>query len=193
VNYRLTAEGVEFIHDFLVRIFLPFDERVTGDEYRDRNLIESAVARPFQTAFEQEIWPSIEQKAAALFHSITCNHCFLNGNKRTAVIALDLFLEANGFTLVMPHKDVYQLARETASPRPSDMSQAAVLSSLSSQISVAIVDIATLSSEKAYFQQLGSLFEFAEGQVNARKRLHEALPQLRKLPSDLKLFIPADQ
>jgi len=42
---------------------------------------------------------SLPEKAAALFHSLIANHPFENGNKRTAVIALELFLSANSVLL----------------------------------------------------------------------------------------------
>ena len=42
---------------------------------------------------------SLPEKAAALFHSLIANHPFGNGNKRTAVIALELFLSANSVLL----------------------------------------------------------------------------------------------
>ena len=111
---QLSPDDIEFIHDILVGAFLPYDEHVGPAEYRNRALIESAAARPFQTAFGVEAWPALAEKAAALFHSLTCNHCFLNGNKRTAVIALDLFLAANGYLLLLTQEEVYELAKVTA-------------------------------------------------------------------------------
>ena len=48
-----------------------------------------------------------------MFHSIACNHCFLNGNKRTAVMALDLFLTANDHMLLLNNQDVYNLSKGT--------------------------------------------------------------------------------
>ncbi len=44
------------------------------------------------------------KKAAALFESIGKNHAFLNANKRTAFIALNLFLGYNGYKLEMEKK-----------------------------------------------------------------------------------------
>jgi death-on-curing family protein len=112
--FPLSAAFVEFCHDSLVSLWWPGIEPVSAAEHRDENLLNSAVYRPFQTACGQEIFPHIEEKAAALFHSLISNHAFLNGNKRTAVIALDLFLCANRMHLYLSNPAMYRLARKTA-------------------------------------------------------------------------------
>ena len=111
---KLEPAFIEHIHDVLVGAFLPFDEKINPSEYRNNGFIDSAAARPFQTAFGAEVYPSLQQKAAALFHSLVCNHCFINGNKRTAVIALDMFLAINMHLLVMASDEVYEMAKDTA-------------------------------------------------------------------------------
>lgn len=103
------------IHDQLVAAFWSFDEPIQPNEYRSRALIESAVNRPFQYAFGRPAYPTTTAKAAAMFHSLVTNHPFENGNKRTAVIAVDLFLLANGRFLFLTQSEIYRLARETAS------------------------------------------------------------------------------
>jgi death-on-curing family protein len=112
--FALTGPYIEMIHDELVAQLWSDQEPTGPADYRDTNLIESAVGRPFQTFFEQDLYVSPYEKAAALFHSLVCNHCFQNGNKRTALIALDHFLTANGYCLVANNARVYQLAKQTA-------------------------------------------------------------------------------
>jgi death-on-curing protein len=56
----------------------------------------SSCARPFQTAFGEPIYRSSYERAAALFHSIICNHAFVDGNKRTGTVAALLLLDAEG-------------------------------------------------------------------------------------------------
>lgn len=103
------------IHDELVaRSLWPGSEPVRPDEYRDPALLDSAVNRPFQAFGETEFYPGIRSKAAALFHSLACNHCFFNGNKRTALVTLDMFLTVNSYCLLASNGDVYELAKETA-------------------------------------------------------------------------------
>ena len=69
---------------------------------------------PFQSAGGQEIYPTVVAKAAALFHSLISNHAFHNGNKRTAVLAMDTFLIGNGYSLALDNDPMYELARDTA-------------------------------------------------------------------------------
>lgn len=66
---------------------------------RDVGLIESACMRPQATAFGEDAYPSIWEKAAALLQSLACNHGFVDGNKRTAWMAVTVFLEVNGHPL----------------------------------------------------------------------------------------------
>jgi death-on-curing family protein len=82
---------------------------------RDQALLESAAARPFQTAFLQEVHRGLLAKGAALFHSLITNHPFEDGNKRTAVTSLQLFLVANDVLLLAGQADMYNLAIGTAS------------------------------------------------------------------------------
>lgn len=82
---------------------------------RDRNLLESAIARPFQTGFGRYIHRGVIRRGAALFHSLIANHPFGDGNKRTAVTALHHFLLANGLLLLASPERVYELALRTAS------------------------------------------------------------------------------
>lgn len=56
------------------------------------HLLKSALARPLQTAFGEEIYKDSFAKAAALLDSIANNHGFRDGNKRTAMAAANLFL-----------------------------------------------------------------------------------------------------
>lgn len=59
---------------------------------RDAGAIEAAVFRP-QTGY----YDSVEEEAAALMESLGMNHGFIDGNKRIAFTAADVFLRRNGF------------------------------------------------------------------------------------------------
>jgi death-on-curing protein len=61
---------------------------------RDPGAIEAAVFRP-QTGY----YESVEEEAAALMESLGMNHGFIDGNKRIAFTAADVFLRRNGFYL----------------------------------------------------------------------------------------------
>jgi death-on-curing protein len=59
---------------------------------RDMGLLESALYRP-RTGYYQDI----AEMAAALFESLLMNHPFVDGNKRVAFFATDVFLRLNGW------------------------------------------------------------------------------------------------
>lgn len=61
---------------------------------RDVASIKSAIARPYTGYYR-----SIARKAAALTHSLALNHGFVDGNKRTALYAVNLLLRKSGYIL----------------------------------------------------------------------------------------------
>jgi death-on-curing protein len=69
---------------------------------RDQGAIEAAVFRP-QTGY----YNSLEEEAAALMESLGNNHGFLDGNKRIAFTATDVFLRRNGFYIEVGEQDGY--------------------------------------------------------------------------------------
>lgn len=90
-------------------------ERTLGTvEVRDMGLLESALARPRTTAFGEEAYTTLEEKAAALTHSIVKNHALIDGNKRLALSALIGFLGVNGKRLTFDndaaHDFIIQIA-----------------------------------------------------------------------------------
>ena len=71
---------------------------------KDSGLLESAILRPRSSAFGDDAYPSVFNKATALFESLGMNHPFQNANKRTAFAALVIFLQLNGYRFVMNQK-----------------------------------------------------------------------------------------
>ena len=67
-----------------------------GTGTRDANLLESAIARPLNRAGYGD--PNIAELAAVYAIAICGNHPFVDGNKRTAYVALETFLALNGMT-----------------------------------------------------------------------------------------------
>jgi death-on-curing protein len=63
---------------------------------RDLHLLHSAVRRPKIVLFGEPQFPALADKAAALLESLAYHHLFVDGNKRTAVQAVALFLARNG-------------------------------------------------------------------------------------------------
>ena len=67
---------------------------------RQIDLLESAVYAPFQTFYGQDLYESVYDKAAQLCFGICKNHPFVDGNKRTAVHSMLVFLDVNDIELV---------------------------------------------------------------------------------------------
>jgi death-on-curing protein len=77
-----------------------FNKRFVGpDMLREFGLLEGAVMRPQATAFGEDAYPSLHDKAAALLHSLARNHPFVDGNKRTAWAATTVFYQINGHVI----------------------------------------------------------------------------------------------
>lgn len=69
---------------------------------RDAGALEAAVGRP-QTGYYKDI----VEEAAALFESLSQNHPFIDGNKRTAITATAVFLMTNGYKLSFDESEMY--------------------------------------------------------------------------------------
>lgn len=89
----LTFDVVLAIHDDMI-------ERYGGSHgIRDIGIIQSALARPQASFAGEDLYPTVLDKAAALFHSLIFNHAFVDGNKRTSMTAMSRFLYINGYEL----------------------------------------------------------------------------------------------
>ena len=95
----------DYITEILLEDILEFHSELeesdipVEDGVRDMALLESAVNAPFQTFCGQDLFPSIYEKAARLLYGIANNHAFVDGNKRTAVHAMEVFLIMNRVSL----------------------------------------------------------------------------------------------
>ncbi|MDN6296353.1 MAG: type II toxin-antitoxin system death-on-curing family toxin, partial [Alkalibacterium sp.] len=76
-------------------------------------LLNSCVERPKQTVMGEDAYVDVFEKSVALFESIEKNHCFINGNKRTAFVCLIQFLSYNGYKFVMKPKQAEDFVVDT--------------------------------------------------------------------------------
>lgn len=83
-----SKDDVIEIHEHLARMFQREADPISPAGVKNSNLLESACTRPHTGMGNFEKYPSVELKLAALFHSLTKNHPFHNGNKRTALATL---------------------------------------------------------------------------------------------------------
>ena len=83
-------------------------------EVRDYGLLESALARPQATAFGQDAYQGLDEKAAALLHSVVSNHALVDGNKRLGLAAIIAFYGLNGRRLTLSNDAAYELVMAVA-------------------------------------------------------------------------------
>ena len=75
---------------------------------RDEGLLESALARPQQLHAYGDPAPDVADLAAALAYGLARNHPFLDGNKRTAAVCCETFVELNGATIEADDPQLYE-------------------------------------------------------------------------------------
>lgn len=113
----LSGAEVAAIHYALAK-----DARVSNDPIdppgvRDEHLLESAIFRQ-HTAFDSIMkYPTVETAAAALLCAIVHNHPFHNGNKRTALVSMLVFLDENGLVLTCSQDDLFRFVLSVARHR----------------------------------------------------------------------------
>lgn len=76
-------------------------------DLRDEGRLESALARPQQLYAYGDLPPDLADLAASLAHGIAKNHAFVDGNKRSAIVSCETFIELNGATLDASDAAIY--------------------------------------------------------------------------------------
>ena len=89
-----------------------------ADGIRDRNAIESALARPLNLAAYGN--PDAADLAAAYAYGLARNHGFVDGNKRTAWVTARLFLADNGQRLEFDPLDAIRVVEDVAGSHIDD-------------------------------------------------------------------------
>lgn len=111
---HLSVEEVCRIHDALALDFALSDDPIDPPGVRDKGLLESAVSRPHTSLGESDKYPTVEMAGSALLHSLVLNHPFHNGNKRTGIVSLLVFLDANKFIPTCAQEDLFRLVLRLA-------------------------------------------------------------------------------
>ena len=105
----LTKRQILLLHSALIQ------QSGGADGIRDEGLLDSAVNTPFQTFADQELYPSLLEKAARLGFGLICNHPFIDGNKRIGTHAMMVFLDINQMTLSYEDDDLIETILRVAS------------------------------------------------------------------------------
>lgn len=97
--------------------------RAVGAEVvvRDDGLLASAAARPQASVIGAAAYPGIEEKAAALLHSLARNRALVDGNKRSALAGMIAFLGVNGLRLTWTDDEAYDITIAVAAGELDDV------------------------------------------------------------------------
>lgn len=78
-----------------------------GSGVRDEGMLDSALVRPQQLHAYGDPPPDLADLAASLAFGLARNHPFVDGNKRTAAVACEVFIMLNSATLAAEDQDLY--------------------------------------------------------------------------------------
>ncbi len=81
---------------------------------RDVGLLESALAQPKMTFDGKYVHKTLFDKTAAYGFHVCKNHPFVDGNKRVALVLMDIFLQKNGWEIISPEEEVYRMMMSLA-------------------------------------------------------------------------------
>lgn len=98
----LSKEQIIMLHSQLIA------ETGVIDGIRDEGMSDSALAAPFQSFEDTDVYPSILQKAARLAYGLVKNHAFIDGNKRIGAHAMLIYLELNKIDLEYTQDDLME-------------------------------------------------------------------------------------
>lgn len=105
---RLSKEQILLLHSQLIQ------QTGGSDGVRDHTLLESAIEAPFQFFDGNELYPTIQAKAARLGYGLIKNHCMIDGNKRLGAHAMLVFLALNGIELLYTQQELYEVILQVA-------------------------------------------------------------------------------
>lgn len=95
----ITREAVLAIHSEAIARF------GGTDGVRDENLLDSALAQPFQTFSGQDLYPGPVEKACRYAFGVIRNHPFIDGNKRTGTALMGAYLRMSGLSFRPAHDE----------------------------------------------------------------------------------------
>ena len=93
-------EVIELLLNDVLQFHIELTQKYTMESgIHDMNLLQSAVNAPFQTFGGMDLYPTVFDKAARLCYGLAKNHPFSDGNKRTAVHSMLVYLYINNIFL----------------------------------------------------------------------------------------------
>ena len=105
---KFSKEQILMLHTQLIQ------QTGGSDGVRDYNVLDSALEAPVQSFGGDELYPTIQAKAARLGYGLIKNHCMIDGNKRIGTHAMLVFLALNGIELKYTQKELYETILDVA-------------------------------------------------------------------------------
>lgn len=109
----LELEDIKKIHEFNC-------DRFGGDaSIRDNDLLCCLCEQPYQEVFGEKLYPSVYDKAAKLLESFAHHQVFVDGNKRTGFMAMNVFLRINFIRFNMSQRDAFRFVMDVVAGKYS--------------------------------------------------------------------------
>ena len=105
----LSKKQIILLHEQLIR------ETGGAAGIRDEGLLEAALFAPLQTFGDEELFPTVYEKAARLGFGLIRNHAFVDGNKRIGAHSMLVFLAINGIETEYTQKELSDIILQIAS------------------------------------------------------------------------------
>ena len=106
--------------DEVVALHFRITEKTGGSQgVRDWGLLASALGRPQASFAGDDLYPDLYLKAAALIQSLSSNHPFVDGNKRTALATLEYFLYLNNLEIEATQREKVDFTLWAENEKPS--------------------------------------------------------------------------
>lgn len=106
--------------DEVVVLHFRITEKTGGSQgVRDWDLLASALGRPQATFGGEDLYLNIFLKAGALIQSLSGNHPFVDGNKRTALATLEYFLKLNDIKIEATQKEKVEFTLWAENEKPT--------------------------------------------------------------------------
>ncbi|WP_321018795.1 type II toxin-antitoxin system death-on-curing family toxin [Eisenbergiella porci] len=105
---NLTIDEITYLHEKLIQN--------TGgmSGIRDIGMLESAVYSAMQSFGDEEVYPTPIERAARLAYSVTMNHPFMDGNKRTGMLVMLMTLKLNHIAIEYTQQELIYLGLSVA-------------------------------------------------------------------------------
>src|SRR6056297_766736 len=108
VNF-MPKKVILYFHEQLIQIY----GGSTG--IRDEKLLDSAIHQPKSTFEGKYLHDTIFKMASAYGFHLCKNHPFIDGNKRISLVAMDTFLQNNGYEITASEKETYKIMMKLSS------------------------------------------------------------------------------